>query len=207
MPLSYLHPAGSFKAGNGCCDSADGLPLQWWIWPGCHAAGGKAGRLRSAGIPVRNRAAIFTVQAQALGRARAEELEAVVLAELPGLDAHSVHRADVPQREAEIRQAVRGWIGRCELALVLGGTGLGPTDRTPNILRALVDTELPGFGEAMRMVRPELPPSPILRRCGAGLAGRTLLVWLPSEPALVQAYLRELADGIRAAVTQAAHGG
>jgi molybdopterin biosynthesis enzyme MoaB len=152
------------------------------------------------------RAAIFTVEVAAAHVKRAKDTEAVVLAELPALDAHSVHRARVAADEASVRRAAQQWVGRCELLFVLGGTDVGPGNETPAALASVVDALLPGFGEALRAVRPDLAPHPLLRRDGAGFAGRTLILWFPLEPLLVRAYLRELAEGIRIALARCAVG-
>lgn len=70
-----------------------------------------------------------------------------------------------------------------EVALIIttGGTGLSPTDRTPEQTTAVIDTPVPGLADAIR--RSGLPkvPTAVLSRGVAGIAGRTLIVNLPGS--------------------------
>ncbi|MER6732923.1 MogA/MoaB family molybdenum cofactor biosynthesis protein [Streptomyces puniciscabiei] len=62
-----------------------------------------------------------------------------------------------------------------------GGTGISPTDRTPEATRAVIDHEVPGIAEAIRAYGREKVPSAALSRGLAGVAGRTLIVNLPGS--------------------------
>ena len=70
----------------------------------------------------------------------------------------------------------------CDLILTTGGTGPAPRDVTPEATRAVLDRELPGFGEIMRVQSFAKVPTAILSRATAGTRGRTLLVNLPGNP-------------------------
>jgi molybdenum cofactor synthesis domain-containing protein len=67
------------------------------------------------------------------------------------------------------------------LILTVGGTGLGPRDRTPEATRRVMEREAPGLAEAMRAKGAELNPLAWLSRGVAGLRGDTLLVNLPGS--------------------------
>jgi molybdopterin adenylyltransferase len=67
------------------------------------------------------------------------------------------------------------------LVLTVGGTGLGPRDRTPEATRRVIDREAPGLAEAMRARGAEKNPFAWLSRAVAGLRGSTLLVNLPGS--------------------------
>ena len=67
------------------------------------------------------------------------------------------------------------------LLLTVGGTGLGPRDRTPEATRRVLDREAPGLAEAMRSLGAERNPYAWLSRGGAGLRGSTLIVNLPGS--------------------------
>jgi molybdopterin adenylyltransferase len=67
------------------------------------------------------------------------------------------------------------------LVLTVGGTGLGPRDRTPEATRRVIDREAPGIAEAMRVRGAESNPYAWLSRGVAGLRGRTLIVNLPGS--------------------------
>jgi molybdopterin adenylyltransferase len=74
-------------------------------------------------------------------------------------------------------------LARKGLALVLtvGGTGLGPRDRTPEATRRVIDREAPGLAEAMRAKGAERNVFAWLSRGVAGLRGTTLIVNLPGS--------------------------
>jgi molybdenum cofactor synthesis domain-containing protein len=62
-----------------------------------------------------------------------------------------------------------------------GGTGITPTDRTPDITRPLLDYEVPGIAEAIRAPSGDRVPTSALSRGLAGVRGRTLIVNLPGS--------------------------
>jgi len=67
------------------------------------------------------------------------------------------------------------------LVLTVGGTGLGPRDRTPEATQRVIDREAPGLAEAMRAIGAERNPYAWLSRGVAGLRGTTLVVNLPGS--------------------------
>jgi len=67
------------------------------------------------------------------------------------------------------------------LVLTVGGTGLGPRDRTPEATRRVIDREAPGLAEAMRAQGAERNPYVWLSRGVSGLKGTTLIVNLPGS--------------------------
>jgi len=62
-----------------------------------------------------------------------------------------------------------------------GGTGIAPTDRTPDVTRAVLDYEVPGIAEAIRAHSRDRVPTAALSRGVAGVADRTLIVNLPGS--------------------------
>ncbi|XRQ05524.1 MogA/MoaB family molybdenum cofactor biosynthesis protein [Actinomadura welshii] len=62
-----------------------------------------------------------------------------------------------------------------------GGTGLTPTDQTPEMTRRVIEWEIPGIAEAVRLEGREKVPAAILSRGLAGVAGGTLIVNLPGS--------------------------
>ena len=70
----------------------------------------------------------------------------------------------------------------CHLVLTTGGTGPAPRDFTPEATRAVIERELPGFGEIMRTQTFARVPTAILSRATAGTRGVSLIVNLPGNP-------------------------
>lgn len=81
-----------------------------------------------------------------------------------------------------VEQALRaGADAGYDVILTTGGTGISPTDRTPEATRAVIDHEVPGIPEAIRAYGREEIPTAALSRGLAGVAGRTLIVNLPGS--------------------------
>ena len=89
---------------------------------------------------------------------------------------------------AAIEQRLRHWSDseRCALILTSGGTGLSPTDVTPEATRAILEREAPGIAEAMRYVSRAHTPNWMLSRALAGTRGATLIVNFPGSPASIE---------------------
>lgn len=68
-----------------------------------------------------------------------------------------------------------------DVVLTTGGTGVSPTDRTPEMTRRVLDYEIPGIPEAIRAEGLAKVPTAALSRGTAGVAGRTLIVNLPGS--------------------------
>ena len=69
-----------------------------------------------------------------------------------------------------------------DLVVTTGGTGLSPTDVTPEACLSVIEREVPGLAEAMRSRTMEKTPTAMLSRSVAGTRGHTLIVTLPGSP-------------------------
>ena len=88
----------------------------------------------------------------------------------------------IPDGEA-VEQVLRDSVtAGYDVAVTTGGTGLTPTDQTPEMTRRVIDREIPGIAEALRSAGAAAGvPSAILSRGLAGIASRTLIVNLPGS--------------------------
>ena len=93
-------------------------------------------------------------------------------------------RVLIPDERAEIETALRRAcdVENCARVVTTGGTGPSPRDVTPEATRAVLDRELPGFGEIMRVQSFAKVPTSILSRSTAGTRGASLIVNLPGSP-------------------------
>jgi len=108
----------------------------------------------------------------------------------------------VPDEPDLIAAALRKFADdlQCDLVVTTGGTGISARDVTPEATRAVLEKELPGFGEIMRAQSFAKVPTALLSRAIAGARGRTLIVNLPGKPSAVRECLEILAPAIREGV-------
>ena len=84
----------------------------------------------------------------------------------------------------EIARRLTSWSdsGNVDLILTTGGTGLSPTDVTPEATRAIIEREANGIAEMLRAKAVDSFPKAALSRGIAGTRGKTLIVNLPGSP-------------------------
>jgi molybdenum cofactor synthesis domain-containing protein len=98
-----------------------------------------------------------------------------------------------------LRTAVAGAV---DVVITTGGTGISPTDATPEVTRTVLDYEVPGLADAIRAAGAPTVPTAVLSRGLTGVAGRTLIVNLPGSTGGVRDGLAVLADVLDHAVDQ-----
>lgn len=108
------------------------------------------------------------------------------------------HRAILPDERSLLENALRKFADEeaCPLIITTGGTGPAARDVTPEATRAVLEKELPGFGEIMRMRSFDQVPTAILSRATTGIRGRSLIVNLPGRPRAIAECLPLLSHAI-----------
>lgn len=79
-----------------------------------------------------------------------------------------------------------------DLIITTGGTGIGPRDITPDVVRPLLTKEIPGIMEQIRVKYGTKNPKALLSRGIAGTVGNTLIYTLPGSVKAVHEYMAEI---------------
>ncbi len=118
-------------------------------------------------------------------------VEAAVAAHFVGMRWHlEISRSLVPDEAEPLRNRLAEAIaGGVDLIITTGGTGIGPRDITPDVVTPLLNKELPGIMDFVRMKHGERLPSALLSRSLAGVAGQSLIYTLPGSVKAVAEYL------------------
>lgn len=144
------------------------------------------------------RAAIITISTSKAAGA-GEDQSGPKLAELAAqLGARIVGREVIADERETIEARLRHWaLGeRCELVLTSGGTGISPSDVTPEATLAVIDREIPGIAEAMRDASRAHTPNWMLSRAVAGVCGSSLVINFPGSPRSIEQTAQALLPAI-----------
>ena len=101
----------------------------------------------------------------------------------------------LPDEPEVISDCVATWLGRedCDVIVVNGGTGIARRDRTYEVVSALLDKRLDGFGELFRMLSHEqVGSAAMLSRAVGGIARGKPVFSLPGSPEAVALALERL---------------
>ncbi len=100
-----------------------------------------------------------------------------------GIDVLS--RRVVPDEKPLIADSLREFARQHDLVVTTGGTGVTPRDVTPEATREVIEREIPGFAEAMRMEGFKTTTRALISRASAGICSSSLIINLPGSPKAV----------------------
>jgi len=105
-----------------------------------------------------------------------------------------VHVAILPDDLASIATLLIAWTDQEKLDLIVttGGTGLSPRDVTPQATLQVIDYEIPGMAEAMRMQSLQKTPHAMVSRAVVGVRKQTMIINLPGSPKAARENLETL---------------
>ena len=89
---------------------------------------------------------------------------------------------------------------KVDFIFTTGGTGIGPRDYTPDVVREVVSREIPGIMELIRMKYGQEKPNALVSRSIAGVAGSSLIYALPGSVKAVNEYMEEITKTLKHSV-------
>ncbi len=144
------------------------------------------------------RVAILTISDRASKGEYADKSGEVIKNIMKDLPAEIVIYEVIPDNSELIKQKFIEYCDSLKLDLVIssGGTGLGPRDFTPEATRAVIEKEVPGISEAIRIEGLKSTRNAMLSRGIAGIRGDTLIINLPGSPRAVQEALSTILEAV-----------
>lgn len=110
----------------------------------------------------------------------------------------------IPDDQGLIEKSLASWAdgGSLDLIVTSGGTGLSPTDVTPQAMAEIIDFQVPGMAEAMRAESLLKTPHAMISRAMAGVRGRCLIINLPGSPRGVKENLNVVLPALKHALAK-----
>ncbi len=106
----------------------------------------------------------------------------------------------LPDEKEPLMKALIELSEKVDLILTTGGTGLSPRDITPEVTLEVIEKEVPGIAEAMRLEGLKKTPHAMLSRAVAGIRGNCLIINLPGSPKAVEEGLQVIEDVLEHAI-------
>jgi len=119
---------------------------------------------------------------------------------LKTLSADVLHYEIIPDEKDLIKEKLIDYSKSVDLIITTGGTGLSPRDVAPDATLEVIDRQIPGIAEAMRLEGLKKTNRAMLSRAVAGVRGRTLIINLPGSPKAVKEGLDAILDVIPHAI-------
>lgn len=104
------------------------------------------------------------------------------------------HSAILPDDIESMTALLMAWADceKLDLIVTTGGTGLSPRDVTPQATKVVIDYEIPGMAEVMRMQSLQKTPHAMMSRAVVGVRGQTMIINLPGSPKAARENLEAL---------------
>jgi molybdenum cofactor synthesis domain-containing protein len=129
-------------------------------------------------------AGVLTISDKASKGLRKDESGEIVARVLEEYGFSVLRKEIIPDNQQTIVDTLVEWVDREGLTLIFtsGGTGLSPSDVTPQAMESVIDYQVPGMAEAMRAASLTKTPHAMISRAMAGVRKTSLIINLPGSP-------------------------
>lgn len=127
---------------------------------------------------------VITISDRGYRGERTDESGKIIEEIVKGVGGEVCFRLIIPDEQQQIRESLIKGADELGLDLIIttGGTGVSPRDVTPEATKGVIEREIPGFAEAMRIAGLTKTPYAMISRAVCGVRGRTLIINLPGSP-------------------------
>jgi len=106
---------------------------------------------------------------------------------------HKIENVIIPDDGDKLRKEIESGItAKMDIIFTTGGTGIGPRDITPEVVKSFLDKDLSGIMEMIRVKYGMDKPHALLSRGVAGVIDKSLVYTLPGSPKAIQEYTHEI---------------
>lgn len=105
---------------------------------------------------------------------------------------YSVNITLIPDNTEVLKELMQGAANKYNVVITTGGTGIGPRDITVETVTPLLNKEIPGIMEFIRIKYGTNKPNALLSRGVAGVMGKALVYTLPGSVKAVEEYMYEI---------------
>ncbi len=110
--------------------------------------------------------------------------------------------AIIPDHQATISDTICKWVDlhKIDLVITTGGTGVSPSDITPEATSEVIERKIPGIAEAMRAASLKITPRAMLSRGIAGIRNNSLIINLPGSEKAARENMEVVIDSLNHAI-------
>ena len=105
---------------------------------------------------------------------------------------HQIEKTLIPDDPQMLEQLINESANKYDIVITTGGTGIGTKDFTPDVVKPLLEKEIPGIMDMIRIKYGQEKPNALISRSIAGVIGNTLVFCLPGSVKAVEEYMTEI---------------